>query len=237
VTVTLCYICVTGGKRTDDFASRFVSSYHEHPPGFPHDTHVICNGGILPAAKRLLFASMPAVFWARDNDQGWDVSAFIEAAHGACAQYDAMLCLGESAYFHRAGWLERFVDAWKTLGPGLYGAFSSNAVRAHLNTNAFFCAPGMLRLYPRPVRSKSERYEFEHGQRAFWRYLEPKGYPVRLVTWDGLWKPRQWRQPANILWRGDQSNCLLWCNHTDNWATTRIHNRWKWSQHADQPFK
>jgi hypothetical protein len=175
--------------------------------------------------------------FVRENDGGWDISAYIAAARGPCSDYDAMLCLGESVYFHRAGWLKRLVEAWNKWGPGMYGPFSSNAIRSHLNTTAFFCAPKLLASYAAPVVDRKSRYEFEHGQGALWRRASTLGLSVRLVTWDSEWEPRAWRMQKDILWRGDQSSCLMWCNHSDNYAKADTRTKAFWQRYADAPFK
>lgn len=235
--IAVVYLCVTLGKKTAELAARFVASYHEHPPGENHSVFVICNGGPLSTELGLVFASLHALFLPRTNDGGWDISGFIHAAKGPCRDFDMMLCLGESAYFHREGWLKRFAEAWERHGPGFYGAFSSNAVRGHLQTNGFAVAPTMLRRALFVPKNKRERYEFEHGTQALWRQLNAKGIPVMLVTWDGEYDPRQWRDPADILWRGTQRNCLLWNNHTDNWLAANSSKRSSWTKSADALFK
>lgn len=235
--IVLCYIAVGHGAKTADFAGRFASTYHEHPPGAPHDTLVICQGGALKTEVALLFAEMNARFFVRKNDPGYDVTAYLDAAAGPCAGYDIMLCAGESVYFWREGWLRRLVEVWERLGPGLYGPLASNALAPHLNTTCFCCAPAMLRRWPERPRNKKERYEWEHGRKSFWRFVQGMGYPVRLVTWDGDWSPRLWREPPNILWKGDQSNCLVKCNHTDRWAAATPAIKARWSRLADSPFR
>lgn len=235
--IVLCYVAVTNGPKTSDLASRFVSTYHNFPPGVPHDTLVICQGGPLATEIGLLFASLKARFWVRKNDPGWDISAYIEAASGPCEFFDMMLCFGESVHFHRAGWLKRFVEAWDKHGPGFYGAFSSNVIRAHLQTTAFCISPALLRMSPFKPHDRKTRYAWEHGRNAFWRFVEAKRFPVRLVTWEAEWTPRHWRAPQNILWRGDQSNCLLRCKHTDTWDAARLEWKRKWSALADSPFQ
>lgn len=185
----------------------------------------------------LIFAPLNPLFFPRENDGGWDVSAYLSAARGPCADYDAMLCLGESNYFHRQGWLDRLAQAWSRHGPGMYGPFSSNVVMAHLNTTAFFTAPLFLRQYIKRVVTRADRYEFEHQQGALWRRVSAKGYPVRLVTWDGEWEPRFWRSPRNILWKGDQSNCLMWCNHSDGYTAANPHTRANWERQTNAAFK
>jgi hypothetical protein len=231
----IAYVAVTSGWLTACYASRFVATYHDHPPGVDHDTVIVCNGGPLPAEVGLIFAPMRAQFFARSNE-GQDIAGYIEAARGPCAGYDLMLCLGESAYFQREGWLKRFVEAYQRHGPGMYGAFSSNAVRPHMNTTGFACPPKLIAGYSLRVVTKADRYSYEHGPRAFWRQLSQLGYPVRLVTWDGEWEPRMWRMPLNILWRGTQENCLLRIGLCDRWETAEPDVKAKWSRFADQPF-
>lgn len=235
--IALVYIVVTNGPLTNDFASRFVGTWVSFPPGVQHDTLVVCNGGPIPSETGLIFSSMNPFFYTRKNDGGWDISAYMEVARGFCSTYDMMLCCGESIYFHKTGWMKRFVDAWNKYGAGMYGAFSSNLVRAHLNTTGFCCAPSAFLCYPKLVTNRKERYEFEHGQYAMWRRLSKLGVPVKLVTWDGEFDPTEWRRPANIMWRGDQSNCLFWCQHTDRFVKMDSNTKAHWSKNADRSFR
>jgi hypothetical protein len=236
VKIVLCYICVTHGVNTEHLATRFVSTYNAYPPGAEHETFIVCNGGPLKTETGLLFATLPKVtFFPRENDGGWDISAWIDVAHHTDA--DMMVCLGESVYFHRAGWLKRMVDAWTEQGPGMYGFFASHVIRAHLNTTAFCIAPRALRAWPHPVRDRGARYSFEHGPDAFWRSCMINGMPVRFVTWDGIWLPTQWRAPNNILMRGTQENLLVFCNHVDNYFASDQATRNVWARLADSPFR
>ena len=235
--VALCYIAVTHGENTSDFAARFVATYHQFPPGVDHDTFIICNGGPLETDQALLFTSMNAKFWPHANDDGFDISAYIDAAKGPCRDYDMMLCLGESNHFHRAGWLRRLTDAWTSQGRGMYGPYSSHAVRAHLNTTAFCSDPKLIANYPRKVACRKDRYEFEHGEHSFWRWVDKRRLPVRLVTWDGIWPPKMWRVPQNILWRGTQENILFFCNHSQRYQEIPAERKRNWERSTDRPFK
>lgn len=235
--ILLAYIYVTAGPISNDLAAAFVGTYTAYPPGIAHDTLVICNNGPISEEGGLIFASMPnARFFPRSNE-GWDIGAYFAAAKGPASDYDMVLWCGESVYFHRAGWLARFADAWNINGPGMYGPWASHLVRAHLNTTMFACAPSMFSFYPHTVRTRQERYQFEHGDQAFWRRLQARKIPTMLVTWDGCWRPGQWRYPKNILWRGDQSNCLAFCNHTDRWDSASKTTKSRWQAAADSPFK
>lgn len=235
--ICLVYIAVTGGPLTADYCARFTASYHEFPPGVEHDTVVCCNGGPLPSEISLMFTGMKAVMFPRPNDPGWDITAYLDAARAPCKDYDMMLCCGESVYFHRAGWLKRLEEAWTKHGPGMYGPFGSNMVRAHLQTTAFACPPSALANYPKQHLNGLDRYEFEHGSRPFWKYIASRGMPVKMVTWDGEWSPSTWRCPHEILWRGYQTNCLMFSNHTERFDHGTTALKIRWARGADAPFK
>jgi hypothetical protein len=237
VNIAVCYIAVTHGPITSDYCARFVASYHEFPPGVEHDLIVCCNGGKLPTATALIFSPLKAAMFLRANT-GQDIGGYMDAARGPAANCDMLVCLGESVHFHRAGWLKRLVEVWEHYGPGMYGPFASNMIRAHLNTSAFCCPPKSLLAYPSSWWGNgTDRYAMEHGPKAFWRWMATRGKAVRLVTWDGDYDCRSWRSPPNILWRGDQSNCLMWCNHASRWAEGTHRIRETWSRGADAPFK
>lgn len=213
-----------------------MATFHEFPPESDHRLIVVCNGGVPDLETAAVFAGIKAHFFPRKNDEGRDLSGYQDAARGPAKDATAVLCLGESNYFHRAGWLRRLAETWDKLGPGFYGPFSSNSVRSHLNTTAFMCGPERLRAYPQ-ITSHPERYEAEHGKTGMWRRARAMGLPVRLVTWSGEWRPEEWRTPENILWNGDQTNCLMWCNHADRYFEAAPDTRWQWERATNQPFK
>lgn len=234
--ITIAYIAVTNGPLTADYAARFVASHHEFPPGLEHETVVACNGGPLRTAEALIFSGLNAVLYPRSNE-AWDIGAYLELAKGLCRDSDMILCCGESVYFHRPGWLKRLADTWQKYGPGMYGTFASNMIRAHLQTTCFAAAPDLLRSYPPGFWRGNDRYAFEHGPNAFWRWCQKCGRPVRCVTWDGDWGPREWRNPPEILWRGTQTNCLMFSNHTEHYANAKLSVRQNWARGADRKYE
>jgi hypothetical protein len=233
--ILLCYVTVTNGAITADYVSRFVGTWLAFPPGVQHETIVACNGGPPSREIALMFDPLGATFYPKPNDAGWDIGAYQDIAHRyGC---DMLVCMGESCYFHREGWLKKIVDAWDFNGPGMYGFFSSYLVSAHMNTTAFATAPMYLQRYPR-VTSHKDRYTFEHHEtEAFWRKVHAMGRPTKFVTWDGVWDPFQWRYPPNILFRGDQSNLLIYCNHTDRYRAADLPTRAGWERATDSAFK
>jgi hypothetical protein len=237
VKICVAYTVVSNGPISDQYASRFVATWHESPPGVETDLLIICNGGPVRTELAMIFAPLNAKMFPRENDAGQDISGYQDASRGPCAEYDAVLWCGESVHFHKEGWLKRLVEAYGKHGPGMYGPFSSNAVRAHLNTTAFFCPPLLVRQYPIRPTDRASRMAFEHGENALWRRVYSRGMPVRLVTWDGEWEPRLWRMPKNILWRGDQSNCLMFCNHSSGYENADARTKQEWQRRTDAPFK
>ena len=235
--VAVVYTAVTTGHLTSDLIARFVSTWHEHPPGAPCDLWVACNGGPLLSEQVLMFAPMSAKMFPRVNDTGKDLTGYIDASIGPCASYDMVLFLGETVFFHREGWLKRLVEAATKYGAGMYGPWGSNVVRTHLQTTAFFCDPKLLTQYPSRPNDNPSRMSWEHGENAFWRWVANRGRPVRLVTFDGEYEPRMWRYPPNIIWRGDQSNCLFFCNHSEAYANASPLTKHQWSMNCDQPYK
>lgn len=232
----MAYVAVAGGPITSDYIARFVTTWQEYPPGSDTDLVVISNGGPLSTEQSVLFSSLDAKMFIRSND-GWDIGGFVDAARGPCKDYDSVLWVGESNYFHREGWLKRLAESYAKYGPGFYGPYSSNAVRGHLNTTAFFCPPLLVRQYPIKVVTRADRYGFEHGENALWRRVHAQGKPCRLVTFDGEWEPRMWRYPQNILWRGDQTNLLMFCNHSDNFDHVDAKTKAVWARRADAPCR
>ena len=235
--VSVIYTAVTNGPLTSNFISRFVVTWMEHPPGYPCDLWVACNGGQLLPEQQLMFAPMSAKMFPRVNDPGFDLTGYMDAVRGPCANYDAVLCLGESVYFTREGWLLRLVEAWTKHGNGFYGPFGSNNSAPHLQTSAFFCSPETLRSYPIRPQNRAQRFAFEHSDRPLWRRCAERGMPVAAVYWDGEYQPRFWRYPKNILWRGDQSALLMQNNHSSAWEKLDALTKHQWSIKADQPYK
>lgn len=206
-TITLCYVHVPGCKNHAVQAKQFIESYKAFPPGVEHKTLVICQGREPDSEFRECLSALPNYREYIHDDSGWDIGGYIAAA--SVVDTDCMLCCGGSTTVRRAGWMTRMEEAWHNHGPGFYGTLSSFQCRPHFNTNGFFCEPAMLRAYPNKVITTADRYEFEHGKGALWLCINRCGLPTKLVTWDGEYDWKEWRKPANISCRGDQSNCLM----------------------------
>lgn len=199
-----------------EYACRFVACYHEFPPGEPHTLTVIASGGLPGARARVLFETIPGVRYVVTDDVGWDVGSFITASKSSEA--DCGFYVGGCGYWRRPGVLARLAEAWRQFGPGIYGTLATFEMSPHINTSGFLAPPQLVASYPWPVTDRDSRYAFEWGrERALWRLARAKGMPVKLVTWDGIYDPPRWRKPANIYRRGDQSNCLTYFRHSDEY--------------------
>jgi len=210
-TMTMVYIHVPGDKKHQDYAREFIRTYTEYKPLYSHKTIVVCQRQEPDAFTKEFAVWLQAPSFYVHDDSGWDIGAFIAVAK----QVDtaAMVCFGGSAFFQRAGWMKRMAEAWKKHGPGFYGCTGTFEVSPHLNTSGFWCPPGILTSYPTKVETKPQRYEFEHGGAACWKIAAANGFPAKLVTWDEELDWPDWRKPANIFRRGDQSNCLAGWHH------------------------
>lgn len=196
-------------------AARFVATYHLFAPGHAHETVIVCNGGKPTGATRVLFGSLPSVSFFEHDNSGWDVGAFQAVAAGSAA--DLLLCFGASAHFHRSGWLLRMAQAAGRHGPGLYGSMATNQVRPHIRTNGFACPPGLIRRYPVRCLTKDDRYSFEHGDRSLTEVARRSGLHPLLISWDGEFPVGLWRRVDNGYHAGNQTNVLVWDNHTEGY--------------------
>ena len=204
--IAVVYIYPVGEPRYDEAARRFVSTYREFPPLADHTLHVIFNGEAPADGHRDVFAGVPCRFHEHD-DAGWDIGAFQMASREI--KCNMIVCLGGFTSFRRPGWLRRMADAFLRHGPGLYGASASYQITPHIRTTGFWCDPALIRAYPAEVRTYQDRYDFEHGEHSITRVAERHGLDCSLVTWDQVCPQAEWRKPANIFWRGDQSNSLV----------------------------
>lgn len=221
--IALIYIYVNGGGIHDQYARRFVRTYSQFPPGIDHNTIIAVNGGQISNAIRAMFSTIPNSRFFPRNNNGWDIGAYQEIA--STLKCDAMLCLGESVYYHRKDWMIPLVNAWVKYGEGIYGPYASYQNKPHLNTTAFMCSPALLQSYEQPIVTHAERYRFESTENNVSFRAIRHGLPTKLVTWDGTYEMGQWRSGKNIIRRGDQSNCLMWCNHTDGYFNSRGTNK------------
>lgn len=232
--VCVAYVCVTNGNMTDSYAPRFAQTYLDNPAGIDHRLIVVCNGGELSLKREKYFDKLDCEFLSRENDGGFDISAYQEVARDSGC--DFLVCLGESVYFYKPDWLLKLVQARLKYGPGMYGFFATHAALAHLNTSAFGVDAPFLAKYP-PVLNHGARYEFEHGSSAMWRRIVKGGGRAIYVTWNGEYAPGHWRDSRNGLNEGTQKDLMVLCNHTDRYEAANENTRSVWCAGANAQFR
>jgi len=195
-----------------DYALRFLETYHNNPPGLVHETIVALNGLKITAELKCLFSSLQGLRFMEHDDSGWDIGAFQRAARenpGA----DLMVFFGTSVYLKNRGWLMRMVNAAMKYGEGLYGAMGNAGnlrfkVYPHIRTTGFWIKPSLLNRYPHRITRADQRYEFEHGQTCLAEWLRRSGFPSWVVTTTGEFQKQYWNSVPNGYHSGNQSALL-----------------------------
>lgn len=190
---------------------RLMASYLKFDAGCMHDLVIIDRCGDSPD-------DVPSAKHLRYDGLGWDCGAWQFA--GANIDADLLVCFNSSAYITGDGWLKRFVDAVEAHGEGLYGPLASYEINPHIRTPCMAFQPRVIRQYPAKVMDRLDTYRFEvfgfNGACPnFTLWVRNRGWQTRLVTWDGNYDLPDWRKPANIFRRGDQSNLIVRDRHAD----------------------
>ena len=213
----------------DSVTARWIETYARFKPEIPHDLIVVDSD----------IAAPPGVHGAYTDDfrvytgGGWDCGIWQWLAK--TVDCDLLICTNTSSYFTRAGWMERFVEAFKEHGPGLYGSMSSFELSPHIRTPVYVFPPEIMRDYPILCDSRQKTYTFECAGMGdtFTSYCLKKGLPVKLVTWDGCYDLADSRKPDNIFRRGDQSNILVKDRHSDTYEASDEEGKLRLARMAD----
>lgn len=218
-------------KGPEFFASyhkRFAESFEKFKPGFPHTLRVIicgpnANFGDYEKVAPLYPSLYPTFTYYRGA--GWDIGSYWEIARDF-ENCDLVVCVITQTHFRESGWLVPIAEAFQKYGDGLYGTSASYQHVPHIRCGCFAFSPSMMRQYPWMVNSREDGFLFESGVaprrvdlgRSFTNWMLAQGKPVKLVTRDACYDLPDWRKPANIFRRGDQSNALAWDRHFDIYA-------------------
>jgi hypothetical protein len=201
-------------------ARKFAETYRLFPPEIEHHLLVVCCNGPVTGPVTQLFQSAPATFVIYRGG-GWDCGAAQETAQ--TVDCDFLVIANARVYFQRPGWMRRLAEARAEYGEGLYGASASyetlpfvpGELNPHIRTSFYGYNPQIFREYPHRIDSREKCYKFESGAWNFTRWFEQRGAPCRMVTWDGSYRKEDFRKPANVFRRGDQSNLIIRDGQTD----------------------
>jgi hypothetical protein len=188
---------------------RFADSYRKFKPSIAH-RFITVNAGDQSKMDHsfddITTENIPY------NGTGWDCGTYQEIA--SKLDCDLVVCFNTLAYLWRAGWLEPLVSAACKYKKGVFGPTASCELQPHLRTPCIAFHPDLIREYPIKVIDRSSCCQFEHGPSNFSLWAMSKGYPAIMVAAGGEYWQKDWRKPANIYRRGDQTNCLVWDRHT-----------------------
>lgn len=212
------------------FQQRFVATYKQHKPTVDHQLIVVCCGGTPNDEVYAAYKGLGAIF-GEYSGRGWDIGAFQSEAK--VLQCDFAVFLATPVYFWRNDWLQKMVDAFEKYGDGLYGPMASYEHAPHIRTSCFGCSPAQFRKYPHIIDTREKARFFESTDWNFSRWCALQTLPVKMVATDGVYDLRDWRKPANIFRRGDQSNCLVRDRHVDYWNLCSTEEKQALSNAAD----
>lgn len=208
-------------------AERWANTRRRFDPGFPHDLHVAFCNGEMKQAQTDIFSGIP--FTAHPvKTSGWDIGTYQVMARRV-RSYDLVVFMNARVHFWKDGWLKRLMEARASAYDpnAVYGLSASyewcylgnpptfKAPTPHIRTACFSTNPNTFDRYPYRIESREHGFRFESGMWNMCQWYEDMGYPVWMVTWDGMYKKPEWRTPPNIFRRGDQSAMLVCDRHTD----------------------
>ena len=216
----------------EPYSRRFLRTYLDFMPDMDHTLKVICCKGSPDDATRDMFDGYNTEY-AEYHGDGWDIGAWQKVALET--DTELFICLNSTAYFWRRGWLNRIVSAWQKYGTGVYGTMASYENSPHLRASGTCFTREVIHRYGHTIASRGDCYRFESLQWNFSQWAINTWYPTMFVTWDGVYEQKDWRKPANIFRRGDQSNLLNWDRHCDWYMGAYENEQKRLAGLADQP--
>jgi len=217
--IALAYLIPVGEWETyGPGAKRFTETYKKFPAQIEHELIVVCCNGPATTALSVFFKGITARFESYYGT-GRDVGAAQSAVRNIDA--DFVVFANADVHFYREGWLRRFVEARMQHGDGLYGATGSfesypyvpGNINPHIRTSFYGCNPETFREFPFKIDTRDKCFKFESGEWKFMQWIEDRGEPCLMVTWDGCYASQDFRKPPNVFRKGDQSNLLIRDRH------------------------
>jgi len=213
----IVFVRVVGKPEYEPGAQRWLSAYRRHKPEIPHDLVIINryadgDSSFDDVATDIL----------RYDGGGWDCGSWQFA--GRNIESDLLVCFNSTTQIMGNGWLEQFVSAFEKHGEGLYGPMASLEVAPHIRTPCMAFSPSVINGYPATVDSREATYQFESmgfpGVPNFSLWAKAQGFPVKMVTWSGVYDLLDCRKPPNVFRDGDQSDLIVHDKHAELYATS-----------------
>jgi hypothetical protein len=220
--VAVIFVRVNSKPEYEHGAQRWLSAYRKFHAGMSHRL-VIINRYCDPTDDSFDLADEQV----RYDGGGWDCGAWQFAARNI--QADILACFNSSTYVMGDDWLARLALPVFQHGPGLYGPLASYEINPHIRTPCMVFTPEVMRSYPKTVDSREATYQFEAMGYPdcpnVTQWIRQQGHQTQLVTWDGCYDLPDWRKPANIFRRGDQSNLIVKDRHCEAYEASGPANK------------
>ncbi len=206
------YPTPTFGPQHARLAERFVKSYCENPPLMDHMMIVVSNGGRPNGEAYKQFSHIRGTKFLFRENVGMDIGSYQYAAQNVIC--DLMVFFGGGSYFRGPGWLRRMVEAYQSLGDGLYGSTGNqgdNKVRVwpHVRTTGFWCSPKLINEHPYKVTDNNMRYPYEHGPVGLTSWVLSTGRNAWVVGWDCIKALHECDSMPGTFHRGNQENVIV----------------------------
>lgn len=204
----------------ETFFRRFISTWKTYPPGVSdYELWLMCNWGEPTDEIRRQVRDIKARFIPY-MDHGCDIGSAQYAAHqfnDLGNRNPLIVSMTSRCFFHREGWLRRYVEAREQHGPGLYGASVSNeGGKLHVCTRAYAMDAKLWINYPETIDTREKGQRFEVGEWCLTEWACKQTPNVAQVTWDGVRGLADARNPIEtaIFRRGKQQAMLVHDKHT-----------------------
>lgn len=215
---------------------RFLESYGTYLAGINHRLYIIFKGfdsAVARSTARNIFAGAEhtPIF---TSDEELDIGAYFEAAAQIPQEYVCFLNTNSRINGHN--WLKKLYVNLTLPGVGLVGATGSfgrtalpglkddSRPNVHIRSNGFMMRRrDFLSMRPeRPVVTKEDAYQLEHGLSSFTAVVRQSGQDVLVVGKNGRgYSPPFW-PVSDTYSQGDQGNLLILDNRTDQFAMAGV---------------
>lgn len=197
------------------YIQRFADTWRKFPPGCDCELIAVVNNSDATNELHEIFDGLP-VHFVRYDGAGADAASWQHAAKLYPGRF--MLCSTSRAYFHRAGWMARLMEARNEFGPGLYATSASmEGGRFHLCMRVVGIDADIFNLYPYPITSRDQGTFFEIGRDnpdgPFSDWAIKHGVAM-VVYWDLTIAGEMAIGIPNTYRDGNQEQILVWDRHT-----------------------
>lgn len=206
----------------EHWVRKFAESLRQFPPGCDYRLIAVCCWGQPTAEMVDIFRGTKCQFETY-HQSGCDIGA-AQMVASLCDSEDFLVCLTSRAFFFKAGWGARYMQARNENGQRLYGISASKECgRLHLCTRGYGMDADLFQTYPHVIDRREKGPFFEVGRdnddgnllEWYQANYEPKAL---IVHWDHLVEAADFEKVENRFRNGNQEQMLIWDGHTASYA-------------------